>query len=390
MVVTGTLEADGCYTSKAVVNNRLQYEHDRSTITWVEGFWRLQVGERTWEVRSEERYPPSHSWDDLVVMQRELLVWEPPTIPDAVPISSTADCVVGERVRLLPLAQAEGPTRMSSATWTEACATHCGKEGTIIRIDRDETIEVCFFESGRKLWLAPGSCTKVASPPQEHIGIMVRDAGGRGAKLNGLYAPDGEHNGRPIYRQEGGCGVVYCGPDDRWRISPGSLGGWFYSHNGEPLPPEGLWTTEGFNGGNVEPPPTVERVPHVPRARVINHHMHDDTSDDSSDSSDEEDAVPGHFPDRIVVEGAGGVGERTNGIYEQRGMFKKRPKYYQEDGEGIIYFRERWKINFRDDISGWYYSYPGEDRSPPTGIRWTTEGYDDGDALPPPLVSVAM
>jgi hypothetical protein len=68
------------------------------------------------------------------------------------------------------------------------------------------------------------------------------------------------------------------------------------------------------------------------------------------------------------------------------GNFKQRPKYKQVGGQSIVYFHERWKINFRDDLGGWYYSAPERGLAPPARV-WTTDGYYDDDANPAPTVT---
>lgn len=44
-----------------------------------------------------------------------------------------------------------------------------------------------------------------------------------------------------------------------------------------------------------------------------------------------------------------------------------------------------WKINYCDDVRGWYYQHPCQSSLPPSG-SWTTEGYLGEDAEPAPRV----
>lgn len=88
------------------------------------------------------------------------------------------------------------------------------------------------------------------------------------------------------------------------------------------------------------------------------------------------------------VSGAGGLGACTDGLYRQAGMHNDCPMYAQVDGSAVIYFSERWKINFQNDLKGWLYSAPSwEQPQPPSGL-WTTSGYAFADADPAPSVTV--
>jgi hypothetical protein len=112
----------------------------------------------------------------------------------------------------------------------------------------------------------------------------------------------------------------------------------------------------------------------------------DSSSDDESNGSDsDEEEATGVPPTMIGVMGAGGVGAPVNGTYHLCGTYRQRPKYRHETGMAVIYFRGSWQINYRDDVRGWYYSHASQEAFPPQG-RWTTNGYDDGDADPAPLV----
>jgi len=76
----------------------------------------------------------------------------------------------------------------------------------------------------------------------------------------------------------------------------------------------------------------------------------------------------------------------VNGWYERQGTSNDKPKYHQIGGTGIIYCRRNWKINYEDNEGGWYYSRAESGGTPPEG-QWTTEGYSDSDADPPPTLT---
>ncbi|CAJ1434805.1 unnamed protein product, partial [Effrenium voratum] len=87
----------------------------------------------------------------------------------------------------------------------------------------------------------------------------------------------------------------------------------------------------------------------------------------------------------LRVSGAGGVGDPVNGSYLPCGSHQGKVKYKKRNGEAIIYFHGKWKINDEDDTGGWYYSHPDASVSVPLGL-WTTEGYAAQDAEPAPTV----
>lgn len=92
--------------------------------------------------------------------------------------------------------------------------------------------------------------------------LAVAGAGGKGKCTNGRYERAGTMDGRPLYKQIGGDAVIYC--SECWKITPkGDTRGWFYSapsgaHG--PEPPLGKWTTDGYDLGGADPPPTVAVV----------------------------------------------------------------------------------------------------------------------------------
>ncbi|CAE7734049.1 traf6-b, partial [Symbiodinium sp. CCMP2456] len=88
----------------------------------------------------------------------------------------------------------------------------------------------------------------------------------------------------------------------------------------------------------------------------------------------------------IWVSGAG-VGCTINGLYSRIGSLNGRPKYQQVNGHAIVYFNEHWKINDRDDVSGWHYQHPDTTSETPPSGYWTSEGYFFDDADPQPVVA---
>ena len=87
---------------------------------------------------------------------------------------------------------------------------------------------------------------------------MVSGAGGRCADtVNGTYTQERMHNGKPLYKKVGGKSIIYFA--GKWKINDeGSTGGWYYSHpsTASSVPTE-QWTTEGYSGSDVLPPPSL-------------------------------------------------------------------------------------------------------------------------------------
>lgn len=88
-----------------------------------------------------------------------------------------------------------------------------------------------------------------------------------------------------------------------------------------------------------------------------------------------------------VVSGAGGRGAACNGVYEKVGEHQGKPMFKLRGGNAIIYFQKKWKITVGGQPRGWFYSYPGSASDEPPLGRWTTQGYQNGDADPAPTVS---
>ena len=115
------------------------------------------------------------------------------------------------------------------------------------------------------------------SVPAARPKFVVSGAGGKGAPCNGTYAFSREHEGRPLYKKEGGAAIIYFKKD--WKLNDhGSTQGWYYSCAsrgcGEALgtalnePPTGQWSREGYNSPDVEPCPIVTLVEAGPEAEA--------------------------------------------------------------------------------------------------------------------------
>lgn len=98
--------------------------------------------------------------------------------------------------------------------------------------------------------------------------FQVSGAGGKGSIANGQYKHSGSMEGKPMYKQIGGEGILYC--FELWKITPkGDTTGWFYaapSGGNGPEPPSGMWTTDGYNGGSADPPPIITKLDRVSAA----------------------------------------------------------------------------------------------------------------------------
>jgi hypothetical protein len=120
----------------------------------------------------------------------------------------------------------------------------CREVGTVKHIDLPSGMFWVHFNKGQKLLLPFKACSPVWR-------ILVRD----GARLNGDYVQRGWHQDRPKYCFERS--AVYYG-NGAWHIGAKSSQGCscrIFSE--DPVPPEGLWTSEGQPG--VDPAPTVTR-----------------------------------------------------------------------------------------------------------------------------------
>ena len=89
----------------------------------------------------------------------------------------------------------------------------------------------------------------------------------------------------------------------------------------------------------------------------------------------------------IRVDGAGGAGSSTNGLYRIHGLCNKKVKFVQEVGTAILFYDGYWKISATEDTSTWLYSVESATGDFPPGGLWTTYGYEgDESAEPPPTV----
>ena len=142
--------------------------------------------------------------------------------------------------------------------------------------------------------------------------------------MNGRYARAEDLNGKPKFRQVGGSSVLQF--EDGWKMKGAEMSEHSYYHPDDvALPPTGDWSAVG--GGES------------PRVSLL----HSPIS-----------SAPRFF----WVQGAGGVGEQTNGCYVCIGSSNGKPKYWQMDGAGIIYFRGTWRINYRDPANVFFPERP--------------------------------
>merc|ERR1712124_115317 len=85
----------------------------------------------------------------------------------------------------------------------------------------------------------------------------------------------GHYNDKPMYKKDGGDATIYF--KGFWKLtdSSDSTDGWLYSMVSETyVPPEGLWTTEGHDGGDADPPPMVSKqnaIQDVHREKISEH-----------------------------------------------------------------------------------------------------------------------
>lgn len=269
--------------------------------------------------------------------------------------------------------------------------------------------------------------------------ILVQGAGGSFSEANGFYRHHGEHNGKVIYQkaEDRSMGAVYF--DAQWKIGLHGVEDWVYCHPDESLsqPPSSRWrgseaSEEGSGSVSICSVPQVlvvangspmmngryaraEDLNGKPKFRQVggssvlqfedgwkmkgaemSEHSYYHPDDVALPPTGDWSAVGGGESPRVSllhspissaprffwVQGAGGVGEQTNGCYVCIGSSNGKPKYWQMDGAGIIYFRGTWRINYRDQEGGWYYQHPTRADLPPSR-GWTTEGYSGrGDPAP--------
>ncbi|CAD7949003.1 unnamed protein product [Amoebophrya sp. A120] len=92
-------------------------------------------------------------------------------------------------------------------------------------------------------------------------------------------------------------------------------------------------------------------------------------------------------PGQIRVKGAGGAGIPCNGDYQPSGSYRDHPMYKNESG-AIIYWAGFWKMNYTDQVTGWYYAHDKSHgmATPPEG-QWSNYGYNGRRAFPCPFLS---
>jgi len=101
--------------------------------------------------------------------------------------------------------------------------------------------------------------------------ISVRNAGGVGSKMNGIYRESGQmHNGKKVWKQviPKGESIIYF--NQYWKMNTSdNKGGWWYCVSDATglNPPPGKWTSEGYSGTDAEPPPVVRSWMVAPKAK---------------------------------------------------------------------------------------------------------------------------
>ncbi|NDD92208.1 hypothetical protein EBZ37_08995 [bacterium] len=128
--------------------------------------WKLNYQDDTegwyYSVSGNEPFPPERIWttegyDDDDANPAPSVSHGP---AEACPIAVIGECQQGQRVRILPAAQAAPAQQGSCAPWSEDCLAHCGDVGEITMVADNGTIRVT-FEEGDSYWFAIGACVKV-------------------------------------------------------------------------------------------------------------------------------------------------------------------------------------------------------------------------------------
>lgn len=85
------------------------------------------------------------------------------------------------------------------------------------------------------------------------------------------------------------------------------------------------------------------------------------------------------FVAQITISGCTAAGNGCNGTYHKVGddrEFNNKPKYRSDSGAIIYWQGSAWRINYRDQTDGWYYSNNNEDMSG----QWTPDAGAAGQA----------
>jgi len=91
--------------------------------------------------------------------------------------------------------------------------------------------------------------------------LSVQGAGGKGACANGEYHLQGLHNHHPMFYQQNGSCVLFF--DEFWKLNiQDDTTSWVYSVPSAlgAFPPACKWTSVGYDGNDVDPPPVISGV----------------------------------------------------------------------------------------------------------------------------------
>eukprot|EP01043_Picozoa_sp_COSAG02_P007258 COSAG02_NODE_215_length_28614_cov_43.077047_7_plen_1563_part_00 len=140
-----------------------------------------------------------------------------------------------------------------------------GGTGTIVEHESDRWTQVTWDRTGRTASYKNGMDRRLdlqevggTAAPR---GTAFTVSGSGKSRCNGPYRQEGSNDGKPMYKQVGGSGLIYF--SSFWKLNDETnTHGWYYSVRGSTgdEPPTGQWTTHGYSGSDADPPPTVTRV----------------------------------------------------------------------------------------------------------------------------------
>ncbi|CAE7403285.1 traf6-b [Symbiodinium sp. CCMP2592] len=342
---------NGRYACIGILNGRPKYKRlgSQAIIYYFDGKWRINSSDTWgwyfWHPNAEARMPPVGLWER----------YDHDDVPQGPPASLTlgTQFMRGDSTLIVQhprqIDWSANPSGAGWVTWVEP-----GERRHVSQIrdawylhDGDDNLWVPF--SAAVLEHTEGAD---AEPDEPVVVYRVRV----NEQLSTTYVQDGMCNCKAFYQASGADAHLFF--EDGWRLSTPALPGLTFFPDPDPeesssgfFPPTGSWHSEGG-----------ETVSVSCRASPF-----------------------------FIVGGAGSDAQhsRVNGRYACVGIFMGKPKYKQVDGEGILYWRDYWKLNYTDGARVWYYAYyPDSDSSlPPTGT-WTTFAYSNRLALPAPEVSI--
>jgi hypothetical protein len=172
--------------------------------------------------------------------------------PSCALTSVSGESAVGRTVRLIPL-QLPGPATQAFP-YTSA---YVDCLGVVVDVDPNNVMQVAFPSLSRPLYLSASSCTFCAQSPfaATHplevwvVGAGARrgSPGSRQGSLDGVFRHTVEDlNGKPIYRNMINGALIFF-KHGQWKLSPGSLTGWFYAAQSQTHfydPPGGVWEVD--------------------------------------------------------------------------------------------------------------------------------------------------